>query len=314
MKPFFKPRVVAMNLPMPLKKGRAYTFFTPYGILQFGLLLILFLFAVNYNNNTSMLGLVFLLAVYMAAIVRNYSTLRSVTIADISSRHSVEGDEGGLKIRLVQKKIKPDYPLLHVKFDKTIVDVAFNEHGEAVVDIPFTKDILGVYLLPVFKIYSCWPFGVCQTWVYVKPHTQVVVLPIEYRRELHDVAAAVQAHQNPLAAASGDVEGTREIVKGEQGAKIAWKQTFRRNKMMTYTYEKSAQNVVAVVWPSDPSLSLEQKLRVVSGAVSAALSKEQRFQVQHPTFKSPTGSTVEDGQQIIGALMGHVLPVKGWRA
>lgn len=299
-------------LPVSLKTKHTYTFFSGFGLILGLLLLILALFAVNYNNNMTMVGVSFLWAFYALSMVRNYRALRDVSIVEASHSFSAEGDEGWLTVRFNQKKIRSSYPLIQMQCNNVVFDVVFDEHGESVVKIPFQKEHLGLYAFPQLRVFSYWPVGICQTWVYSKPQTLVSVLPLEYKRDTAGSFSSEQWYSPPTRAPSGDIEGTREVAPGERGVKIAWKQSFKRNKMMTYTYEKSGRNTIVIDWPSDQTLTVEQKLRVVSGYIGSALSSETLFQVRHPNYISVVGGTQRDAQDVLHTLMTHLLKTQEW--
>lgn len=299
-------------LPISLKTKHTYTFFSGFGLIQGLLLLVLALFAVNYNNNMAMIGVSFLWAFYALALVRNYKTLKNISIVEASHSFSGEGEEGWLTVRFNQRKIRASYPLVHLQYNNCIFDVVFDAHGESVVKIPYQKEHLGLYNFPQIRIFSYWPVGISQTWVYSKPQTVVCVLPLEYKREASGSHVSEMWYTPPQSASVGDVEGAREVAPGERGVKIAWKQSFRRNKMMTYTYEKSGRDTTLIDWPTEEGLTVEQKLRVVSGAIGNALRSEVLFQVRHPNYVSIVGGTEREAQEVLQTLMNHVLDTQEW--
>lgn len=300
------------DLPISLKSKQTYTFFSKFGLIQGCLFLILLLFAINYNNNMTMIGISFLISFYMVALIRNYKSLKDVSIVEASHSFNSEDEDGFLIVRLNQKKIRRSYPLLHLRCDPYILDVVFDEHGECVIKIPFYKENVGLYKFPMLTIYSYWPIGVSRTWVYSRPNCVVAVLPMEYKREFVGQTSLSLLYSVPQTSSVGDIEGTREVAPGERGVKIAWKQSFRRNKMMTYTYEKSGRSTTVIEWPNGSDLSVEQKLRVVSGSIGNALRSELLFQVRHPKYISNVGATERDAHEVLQTLMHHVLPIKEW--
>ena len=300
------------DLPISLKSKNTYTFFSKFGVIQGFLLVLLLLFAINYNNNMTMVGISFLMSFYMLSLIRNYKSLKDVSIVEASHTFSSEDEEGFLLIHFTQKKIRKSYPLLHLRCDQYILDVVFDEHGECHLKIPFKKETLGLYQFPVLTIYSYWPIGISKTWVYTRPQSTVAVLPLEYKREVLGKKTLSPSYTVPRPSTTGDVEGTREVAPGEYGVKIAWKQSFRRSKMMTYTYETSGRNAMIIEWPDDPTLTSEQKLRIVSGGVGKALRSEVMFQVHHPNYTSTVGATERDAHETIQTLMQYTLPVKEW--
>lgn len=312
MKFLQRRHTTSKDLPISLKSKQTYTFFSKFGLIQGGLLLVLLLFAINYNNNMTMVGISFLMSFYMLSLIRNYKSLKDVSIVEATHSFTVEDEDGFLVVRLNQKKIRHSYPLLHLRCDLYVLDVVFDEHGECIVKIPFHKENVGLYQFPVLTIYSYWPIGISKTWVYSRPNCVIAVLPLEYKREFMGQTSVSSLYTLPQSSSVGDIEGTREVAPGEQGVKIAWKQSFRHNKMMTYTYEKSGRSTTVIEWPTEPSLSVEQKLRVVSGSIGNALRSELLFQIRHPKYISPVGANERDAHDALKILMQHVLPIKEW--
>lgn len=304
-------RTKEQALPIEVRKQKRYIFFTVFGALQWLILALLALLAVNYSNNMAMAGLTFLFVFYCVALFRNYFSLRQVVVNSISHSFAEEGGDGEITIHMNVRKLKALYPMLNIHCGKEMVEVAFDANGEAKAIVPFSKEELGVYRVPKLRLSTRWPNGMMKTWVVLRPLVSIPVLPTSTHRSVAAMSPKSVVSTEHVRASSGDVEGVREIVKGEQGVKIAWKQTFKRNKMMTYTYEKPTKSTFIIEWPNSVEDD-ESKLRAIRSKISLAIRSQMSFQVIHPRYVSPVGSTESDAQRILADVMVHQLPVQEW--
>lgn len=303
-----KPKRVDV-LPIELKTKPKRIFFTLFGFLQGFVFFILYLFALNYTNNETLFGGVFVGFLYLSSVVRNYRCLKNITVVNIVSTRPFEEEEGVMHIYFQCHSAQR--PLCTVELNQVITELNFDENGFAVAAIPFTKEQFGVYKIPSLVVSSVWPFCISKTWIKMYPQATVNVLPNFQYNSVSQTDATDDTGVSSIPVSIGDVEGLRDVNKGETGVRIAWKQSFRHNKMLTYTYEKTNKKIVVVVWP-DNTDSNRVKIQKVFAQMKTIVSENKSFQISCGDYISPIGDSIVHCEEIISDLMELVLDEREW--
>ena len=269
------------KFPLKLSRKKVATFFTWIGLLHWFLLSIFAAASANYNNNLSIAFVCFLGALYFTGIITNYYLLKRTTVHSVFIDPTEQGSVFSLSVRINSKKNDPDI-WLEIDGNARLFE-SVSGHLEA--SIPMISGDFGVFSAPIFSMHSLWPYGLNKAWIFLNPDVGFVVLPPDISEQSKGSSDHGLLAESLLAQAPhGDPDSVRPLAPFEQG-KIAWKDSIRRQKWMTYTYTASSEKVVTVVWP-EGSASPKEKMIGTKNILDLAVRDRQKFQIIHPLFSS----------------------------
>ena len=297
-KPFEDP-------PLNFKKKKIFVFFTWVGLLHWFFVVILAVFALNYNNNLSIVLVCFLFGLYFVGLFKNFFLIKKFSLVSMQVDPVEENTQGKIVFRFDHKKLSV-IPNVYLSGQGQDVPVIFGHETSA--SWPFTAPPWGLYRLPFFSFYSLWPYGLERTWVVFRPNSIVAVLPP--RNPQQNSGQDLGLEEKWQEAALGDPDGIRPLAPSERG-KIAWKDTLRRKKWMTYTYISEEGGVIKWVWPDDDTPAYE-KIKKAKEVLDDCLDQHLSFQVIHPQFSSPPQRDRAAAFFIIERLMRIELSPQEW--
>ena len=298
-----------VKVPYSLKKDKKFTFFTYQGLFYLVALAGIGVFSVNYNNNLSIAMLCFLATFYLSVIFRNYAILKKLVISDVYIKPARAQEEMEIVFEFTCSK-KGEFPVIWLKIQEEEIPVVFNEQGLGQAVWTFTPPKEGVFFLPHLYLYSLWPQGLNKTWCLIKLDTTFTVCPAR-TQSLPSNGQSGKIHDEVLTSSKmGEPDGIRPLNPQERG-KISWKHTLKRNKLMTYTYTASDQQIMLINWPQD-TISDTEKILLTSKKVDEALDQKMLFQLRHPDFVSSVGAGEHFAVSSLCSLMNKVFPPNLW--
>ena len=293
--------------PVVVRKRKTYVFFTWVGLFHWFFLISVAAVAFNYTNNVSIVMISFLASFFLLGLFRNHRLLRKLVLHSISVKPSEEGGTILLRATLHHPKL-PFSPGVHldVAGESSVID---SSGTASKVQLTLPPLPFGVYQLPPVTLFSLWPYGLERTWVILRPSVLVAVLPKTEEKDIMEMTAKMgwdALHESKM----GDPDGIRPLAENERG-KIAWRDTLRRGKKMTYTYVSSSPDTVTWSWPQDKR-SPEEKIREAKSVWTSVKRKGLAFRIAHPSFVSLPAKDDASAFVVLEKLMLLELSPKAW--
>lgn len=286
--------------------NKVYIFFSFLGmsyLLTFSLMLLI---SINYSNNIAIAGICFLIVLQITSILKNYFSLRKITIKEISQQPGFENQKIITNIVFQFKKNKNNiYQSVELKIGPDKFLIQPNENGEAVCTWVFTQKAPGVFEFPIIELSTSWPLGMSRSWTYIKINKSLAIIPLPDKAsslENRKIIDEKTTHQS----LSGEISGIRPVHKYEKDVRISWKHSIKHNQQITYTWERGSEEVMLIKWPSSKQSNI-LKLKWVSKMVQKALDKSISFQITHPTFKSMQGKGMDFAYRVLHSLTLHTI-------
>ncbi|WP_168012441.1 DUF58 domain-containing protein [Halomonas salinarum] len=235
----------------PLSQHRLFVVPTGFGLAWAGLVLILFLFGANYQNNLAY-GLSFwLFAIALVALFRGWRNLLGVRLTITPEGEAFVGSEAQLRVRLAAsrdrqalvvclgrrlgrragRRAKPQHA-----GSRETVDVV---DGEASLTIGWPVTIRGAQPLPRLRLESDWPLGLVRALAWIESPETLLVYPEPLSGAETVTPSPVAGQTAPEVARprapreAQDFAGLKRYVPGDSPSRLAWKQWSRTGVLAT---------------------------------------------------------------------------------
>lgn len=252
---------------------------TAFGFSWLLLIVILFIFGTNYQNNLVM-GLSFLLlSIFNTCIIYSYRNLAGLTLRSTVSQSNIFAGQ-------------PCYIPILLSSVNNAFEIQLNFHGNThevikkVTDDASTshlcvdKTYRGALTLGRIKVESRFPLGLCRVWSHVDLDiTQVIFArPIPNQQSLssHILPTNNTQEYGKFIAGVDEFNGLKQYVRGEPLKQIAWKQWAQGRGMLTKEFQQPQGAPLWLILESNPS-QLEQNLSYLSWKTQQLSQEKQIF-------------------------------------
>lgn len=263
-----------------------------FGLVWLGLVLLLYLFGTNYQNNL-VIGLsILLLSLFNTCILYSYKNLAGLHLRATTPPEVYAGETLTFPVLISTHhsghNIQLNYP--HNR-TYTVQNLGTDEQQALV---PFEYHQRGQVSPGRLKIESFYPLGLCRAWSHVDLAISHLVFaqPIEAPLQLE--ADHTQSEQDPLLLAGKHVSGIDEFkglkphVLGESLKQVAWKQWAQGRGMLTKEFQQPQGDPVWLRLRPDTK-RLETQLSQLSWQVNKLTQLEQYFGLH---LQNPMGDDV----------------------
>ncbi len=233
----------------------------------FGLvLLLLWLLAINYQNNLIFAFTFLLSSVFVVTILHTFANLSGVEVSVLDAQPAFAGDRAQVTVRLAQqgRRFRDSIRLYYPGARPVMVAMADTLTADVRLYVPARRR---GWLDPGrLVIDSTYPLGLLRVWTHVKPTLQGLVYP-------KPLAASPPQQSRPalgegvleVAGGSDDFSGLGSYRPGESLRHIAWKQYARGQGMLTKHYTDAVDNRVWLDWDAFPGMDREARLSRLCG-------------------------------------------------
>ena len=262
-------------------------FILPSGFGLFWLLLVvlLFLFGTNYQNNL-VIGLsILLLSIFNTCIIYSYRNLAGMTLEAKTGPNVYAGQSVIYPIVLSAAQIQHNVTLNYHCNPVQTVD-RLDEQKQTVL-LSFANTMRGLINPGRIKVESRYPLGLCRAWSNVDLDNSQIVFakpkPSENRLTQHLTHAAEESHQHGKTIIGvEEFKSLKPYVTGESLNQIAWKQLAQGRGMLTKEFEQPLSTPQWLIF--DPtSHDIEQQLSELTWMVDQLSQQERVFGVILPS-------------------------------
>lgn len=293
-----------MKLPVSLrqhlrKKPRVYIFPTRMGGYFNGLIFLMFLLSVSYNNNLLLIFTLFLFGLNLIWVIQTHFHLHALKLQSVSIQ---DGHAGENVLTEVHWKKSPDGPC---RWEITLEsnDKAFPLTA-VTSDTLVTKGCLnlptrGIWNFSFIKVKSIMPFGLYMTWIYFPVNARTYAFP----SRLKDLPVFNRERGFLEGDDSTSIKGPHDVwnlapYQGDESRKISWKHYAKSGELVIREGEELSKLLVHFkVGPLIP-----EKEFVLSKMATQMLHCAQNdilFTLETPTFRSDARSS---GRHLIDCL------------
>tara|TARA_B100000700_G_scaffold557_1_gene826 strand:+ start:10217 stop:11359 length:1143 start_codon:yes stop_codon:yes gene_type:complete len=303
----------------PLSQHRLFVIPTGFGLAWAGLILILFLFGTNYQNNLAY-GLSFwLLAIALVALLRGWRNLLGVRVTITPEGEAFAGGEARLRVRLAASRDRQALAVClgrrlgrragrragrHLEGHREVVDLV---DGDASLTLGWPVSARGDQPLPRLRLESDWPLGLVRSMAWVESPATLLVYP---RPGPSTDAAMLEARSmdesTPQAGPktpreAQDFAGLKRYVPGDAPSRLAWKQWSRTGVLATKHFSEPP---TAPTWLDYAAVTgdVETRLSWLCYQVNAYHRRGEPFGLRLPGLVLPPASGSVQRRRALSAL------------
>lgn len=266
-------------LPVTFDRRRVYVLPTAFGAFFAGLLLVMLLGALNYNNNPALLLALLLAGAGNTSLFAAHLQLSGLRVVAVEAEPAAAGTPMTLRVHLRADPGRTRRGLrLRLGDSRTSVSLA-DGAGEARLVLPTrTRG----WLQPGrITLSTTRPLGLARAWAYAWPADPVLVYP----RPEADApplpvgpGAAARSRMHP---AGDDVHQLRAYRRGDPPRAIAWKPSARQGALMVREYEQPQGADVVLDWAA-LTLPREPRIQRLARWVDEAEREGRRYRLVLP--------------------------------
>ncbi|MBI2803075.1 MAG: DUF58 domain-containing protein [Gammaproteobacteria bacterium] len=272
------------SLPTSIALGlrRVYIVPTRYGYLLGGLLLIILLGAINYDNALAYLLCFLLGGLSLVAMLHTYRNLAGLKLASAAATPVFVGDQAPFRLHLESAVGRPRSnvsvlwvatpPRGVVRATATTLNLSTTD-AQATLRIPTARR--GRLPLKRVRVESVFPLGILRAWAYFETSASAVVYPAPRGRLTLPVSPAdVAASALGSAPGTDDFAGLRPYRPGDRLAAIHWPALAKSATLLVKRFQGGGEGEVWLRW-QDLGLVPEREARL-SQLTRWVLDAEQR--------------------------------------
>jgi len=309
---------VFRRLP-PVKKIRLdnrklFIFPTRSGFVFFGLLLLLWLVATNFENNLVFAFTFLLASLFVVGVFHTFLNLSGLHIEGGRATPGFAGATAEFEYLLSQggKRERYSIEFSHPGVDPVIESLVANEIKAIYLSIPVTHR--GWFGAQRITVQSVYPLGLLKVWTYLQFDTKALVYPKAIDVPLPAQLAVGQndktSSENYLAHNSGsdDFVGLEKYQLGESLNHIAWKQFAREQGMLTKHYADAIDDQIWLDWEALPGMDTEARLSRLCAWALRFSESSQPFGLRLPGLELPPSTGRAHCDRVLRELALFELP------
>ena len=294
-------------LPIEINRKRIYVLPTSFGLFLAGIIAVLLLGALNYNNNPAIFLSFMIAAAAHNSLIHGHLLLSGLCIKTLHAEPVHAGQPVQLRMRFEAKDARDRLGLeLVCNEAEEKFTLLAREHIEICLAIPTTRR--GWMQTGRMRISTIRPLGLARAWSWLRPDTALLVYP------------ALEAHAPSLPEAQGEgsqarmhsqgehLHQLREYRLGDARKQIAWKASARSEHLLVREYETQTAKEVQLDWFSLGTLPYEARISRLARWVVDAEKSGCRYSLRLPQELIASGHGLEQRHACLRALalMPHV--------
>lgn len=294
-------------LPVRIDRRRIYVLPTRFGLFFGGLVAVMALGALNFNNNPALLLALVLAGTAQASLIAAHMQLSGLELQSISGEAVPAGKPMPLRVALGAGDGRSRQGLL---LGTGASEAAAHLHdGSAVIELSIPTERRGLLRLPRLEISTVQPLGLARAWSYAWPDQALLVYPAPEIQAPPLPPLAGERGRPRVERAGDEVHHVRGYHPGDAPRTIAWKASARRDSLLVREYEQPTAAEVSLEWQATAGLPYEQRIRRLARWVDDAERENRRYRLvlpQQPPL--PAGNGMAHRHACLRALA--LLPIE----
>ena len=267
-----------------LHSRRLYILPTRFGYLFAAMLFFLFLSAINYQNSMAFMLTFMLTSLGIVSLWQTHKNLLDLSVKLQTPRPVFCGEDSEFRFAVSHANLSTRYAI-GIQYDQQppqYISLGPGGSDELVLRLPTSRR--GQFKPGGIVVFSRYPTGLFHTWGWLKFDLPVVVYP-KPKRSVKRPQTTAEQHQGKTSTSTiegDDFAGLREHRKGESLRHISWKAYAQGRGLLTKTFQGHARSALWIDWSRINSVSLHEKLCIMTAQVLDAASGEQKYGLRVP--------------------------------
>lgn len=268
-------------VPIQLNRGRIYVLPTGFGLFLTGVITVLFLGALNYNNNPAIFLSFMLAAAANNSLVHGHLLLSGLQMKTLHAEPVHAGQAMLIRMRFEANGARDRQGIELLCGDaEEKFDLMAREQIEASLSIGTTQR--GWMQIGRMRLSTVRPLGLARAWSWLRPDTNLLVYP------------ALETNAPPLPEAQGEgsqarmhsqgehLHQLREYRHGDARKQIAWKASARSEHLLVREYETQTAKEIQLDWFLLGNLTYEARISRLARWVVNAEQSGCRYSLRLP--------------------------------
>ena len=267
-------------LPILLHRHRIYVLPTRYGLMFSGMLAVMLLGALNYNNNPALLLTCLLGATAYQSVFQAFRTLNGVELRAVRADPCHAGDV--LRVFLSFRTDSRTRNSLRAAAggDEVLFDIT--PTGDGVTTLSVAASQRGWFKPGRIRLHCEYPFGLFRVWSWLNPDFAALVYP----RNEAQAAQLPQAHDAssdlPVRRSGDEFGMLRDYHPSDPRRAIAWKASARHDSLLVKEFEQRRGREIVLDWTATSGLPYEARISRLARWVCDAESARQPYLLRLP--------------------------------
>ena len=267
-----------------LHNRRLYILPTRFGYLFAGMLLMLFLAAINYQNSMAFVLTFMLTSLAIVSLWHTHKNLLGISVKLQIPRPVFCGEQVDLRFEVSHANLSRRYAIGIQYADAPPVYLRLDPEGSTEARLRLPTHQRGQFRPQGITVFTRYPTGLFHAWGWLKFDLPILVYPrpVENVRLQQTMIAQYDGKTSTSTIEGDDFAGLREHRKGESLRHISWKAYAQGKGLLTKTFQGNARPSLWIDWSLLREGSPEEKLSLMTALVLAAEKEEQKYGLRLP--------------------------------
>ena len=289
------------SLPIELNRGRIYVLPTSFGLFISGVIAVLLLGALNYNNNPAIFLAFIIAAAAHNSLVHAHLLLSGLRVKALHAEPVHVGQMMLVRMRFEAKGARDRLGLELVCGDsEEKFDLLAREQIEISLAIAATQR--GWMQTGRMRLSTIRPLGLARAWSWIRPDTNLLVYPALEAQSPALPEAQGEGSQARMHSQGEHLHQLREYRHGDAKKQIAWKASARGENLLVREYETQTAKEIQLDWFSLNALPYEARISRLARWVVSAEQSTCRYSLRLPQEFIASGSGLEQRHACLRAL------------
>jgi uncharacterized protein (DUF58 family) len=305
-------RIRPQRHPVRLDRRHIYILPTGYGYGFALMLLIMFLWAINYSNSMGF-ALTFLLsAMALNTMWRSHNTLLHLVVHPGSAAPVFAGQAACFTFRLENPDAYPRYGIALECSQHPPQYAAIPARGNAVLTLVLPATRRGLLRPGRLRVFTGFPLGLFQAWSWVEFEQACLVYPHpQGERPLPlEASSVVGGGTGERGMGSEDYAGLRGYVPGDSPRHVAWKATVRTGRLLVKRFTDQTHTELWLDWQRLAPQPVEVRLSQLCQWVLKAEAERRDYGLRLPGLEFPPARGEGHRRRCLEALALYALPAR----
>jgi uncharacterized protein (DUF58 family) len=285
---FWLEKRIPPSDPVVLDHRRIFIFPTFNGLMFLGVIIVLFLAGINYQNNL-ILALCFLLVgLFLNGIFATYRNLSGLCLESAGAVPVCAGESVSFCLKLSSANSAIGQSLqLKIPGQCSVIS-SLNPEGQSLVSLPFDTQQRGWCKPGRIHLQTFYPLGLIRSWSWVDLQLACLVYPKPIYSPKQNHSDKGQGYQeSELQEGVEDFAELRNYRLGDSPRHVDWKAFAKGRGLHTKTYKGHSGDSQWVDWFHWPTINQEQRLSAMTYLILKYARKQEAFGLRLPSSEIP---------------------------
>ena len=274
-------------LPLTLNWRRIFILPTKPGLFFAFVTLLMLIASLNFNNNMGLMMTFLLFGLAQVSLYRVFFNLRNLTITQVEAKPVFLGKKAQFHIKLRADEDKFDICLQQNTFHDCLIKLPAEKIAHLNCQIQTFQR--GWITCGKVKIFSSFPFGLFQAWIWTNFDSKCLVYPTPEDSPPPLPLHAISDGKTAVFSQGEDFHGLKPYQAGDALRLIAWKRTAQTGELISREFQQTRGDKLVLDFNQIQLNDIEQKLSRLTAWVITAQHQQVDYCLKLPHFNSGFG-------------------------